>query len=130
MLYNFFNAMLRILYVVNTNVFHILPLFKSKCCPLKLVGVIMYGWHITRKVKLFAKKVKLREKKLRLSQKKDKRLPSFSCRIIISFTNRHMDRLKVKTEGSNIMYIHRYIYYLNNVIIDGPIKEVIDLSVV
>ena len=51
-----FNAMLRIRYVVNTNVFHTLPLFKSKCCPLKLVGVLMYGWHITRKVKLVAKK--------------------------------------------------------------------------
>ena len=51
-----FNAILRILYVVNINVFHTLPLFKCKCCPLKLVVVLMYGWQITQNVKLVAKK--------------------------------------------------------------------------
>ena len=89
----------------------------------------MYGWHITRKVKLVAqKKIKLRQNKLRLSQKKDKRLPSFSCLIIIILTNRQTDRLKIKTEGPKNMYID--ICYLQTVIIDGPMTEVIGLSVV
>ena len=49
-----FNAILRILYVVNINVFHTLPLFKCKCCLLKLVVVLMYGWHITPYSKIFS----------------------------------------------------------------------------
>ena len=50
-----FIAILRILYVVNINVFHTLPLFKCNCCPLKLIAVLMYGSQMMQNVKLFAK---------------------------------------------------------------------------
>ena len=39
-----FNAILTIMYAVNINVFQIIFLFKCKCCQLKLVVVLMYGW--------------------------------------------------------------------------------------
>ena len=51
-----FNFILRIIFVVNINVFDTTPLLKYKCWPLKLVIVLMHGWKITQKVKLVEKK--------------------------------------------------------------------------
>ena len=52
--------------------------------------------------------------------KKDKRLPGFSCLIIIIWTNRQMDRQKIKTEEPKNMYID---ICFQTVIIDGPITD-------
>ena len=54
-----FNVRLRILYVVNINVFYTLPLFKCKCFPLKLVVVLMHVWQIPQNAEL-VEKIKLR----------------------------------------------------------------------
>ena len=51
-----FNVILGILFVVGINVFHTLPLFKYKCCPLKLIVALIHGWQLTQKAKLVAKK--------------------------------------------------------------------------
>ena len=93
--------------------------------PAKTLNCALHGWQITQKVKIVENNL-IQAKKLRSSHKKDERLPSFTCLIIIILTNRQTDRQKNK-RGLRLC-INRYLIYLQTVIIDGPIAEVIGLS--